>query len=121
MDIWQTWSSPRRCCRAIQSCRVKGTGSCFIPSRRGLGARRAKASWVIRTEGVKLLFGGTVITIVPIVVGYFFARKLFKLSIVHSLGGLCGGMTSTPGLGALNQLIDSKIRRLLMPQPIHLP
>ncbi|MBO0603589.1 YidE/YbjL duplication [Sporosarcina sp. E16_3] len=63
---------------------------------------------VIRTEGVKLLFGGTLITIVPIVVGYFFARKLFKLSIVHSLGGLCGGMTSTPGLGALNQLIDSE-------------
>lgn len=63
---------------------------------------------VIQTQGFKLMFGGTIITIVPIIAGYLIAKKVFKLSIVHSLGGLCGGLTSTPGLGALNQLIDTE-------------
>ncbi len=63
---------------------------------------------VIQTEGLRLVFGGALITIVPVVVGYFIARKLYRLSIVHSLGALCGGLTSTPGLGAVNQLIDSE-------------
>ncbi|MRH44553.1 YidE/YbjL duplication [Aquibacillus halophilus] len=63
---------------------------------------------VVQSEGLRLVFGGTLITIVPIVVGFFIARKLFKLSIVHSLGALCGGMTSTPGLGSVNQLVDTE-------------
>ncbi|MDE5412614.1 aspartate:alanine exchanger family transporter [Alkalihalobacterium chitinilyticum] len=62
---------------------------------------------VIQTEGLRLVLGGTVITLTPIILGYFIARSLFKLSVIHSLGALCGGMTSTPGLGAVNQLIDS--------------
>ncbi|MEF2291064.1 MULTISPECIES: aspartate:alanine exchanger family transporter [Virgibacillus] len=62
---------------------------------------------VIQTEGVKLAVGGTIITLVPLFIGYLVAKKLFKLSIVHSLGSLCGGRTSTPALGALNQVIDS--------------
>lgn len=61
---------------------------------------------VIQTEGLKLVFGGTLITIMPVIVGYLVAKKIFKLSVVHSLGALCGGMTSTPALGALKQLID---------------
>jgi putative transport protein len=63
---------------------------------------------VIQAEGIRLMVGGTLITMMPIVVGYFVARYMFKLSIVHSLGALCGGMTSTPGLGAVNQLINSE-------------
>ncbi|RLL43629.1 YidE/YbjL duplication [Oceanobacillus piezotolerans] len=63
---------------------------------------------VIRTEGLRLVFSGIIITLVPMVIGYIVARKVFKLSIVHSLGVLCGGMTSTPGLGAVNQIVDSE-------------
>lgn len=63
---------------------------------------------VIETEGLRLVFGGSLITIVPIVAGFLIARKLFHLSVVHSLGALCGGMTSTPGLGSVNQLVDSE-------------
>ncbi|MFC0302260.1 aspartate:alanine exchanger family transporter [Virgibacillus soli] len=63
---------------------------------------------VVQSQGVKLLVGGIIITLVPIFVGFYFARKVFKLSMIHSLGGLCGAMTSTPGLGAVNQLIDSE-------------
>lgn len=63
---------------------------------------------VIQQEGISLLVGGAIITIVPLVGGYFLARKLLGLSVIHSLGAICGGMTSTPGLGATNQLMDSE-------------
>ncbi|SES09353.1 aspartate:alanine exchanger family transporter [Salisediminibacterium halotolerans] len=63
---------------------------------------------VVAEEGLRLLGAGAVITIVPLVVGFLVAKKLFHLSMVHSLGALCGGMTSTPGLGALNQIVNSE-------------
>ncbi|MDT8861318.1 YidE/YbjL duplication [Alkalihalobacillus sp. MEB130] len=62
---------------------------------------------VIQKEGISLIIGGAFITIVPIAVGFWLARKFFKLSMVHSLGALSGGLTSTPGLGAVNQLIET--------------
>ena len=63
---------------------------------------------VIQQEGFRLVIGGSIITITPILAGYFIARMVFRLNVIHSLGALCGGMTSTPGLGALNQLSDSE-------------
>ncbi|MDG5787899.1 TrkA C-terminal domain-containing protein [Evansella sp. AB-P1] len=63
---------------------------------------------VVLIEGIGLIIGGALITIIPIFLGFLLAKKIFKLSIIHSLGALCGGMTSTPGLGACNNLIDSE-------------
>ncbi|WP_456278774.1 aspartate:alanine exchanger family transporter [Bacillus sp. AK128] len=63
---------------------------------------------VIQTEGIRLILAGAIITIVPIFIGFLIARKIFHLSMIHALGALCGGMTSTPGLGAVNQLIESE-------------
>ena len=40
-------------------------------------------------------------TIIPMFIGYFFAAKVLKLSVLNSLGSICGGMTSTPALGTL--------------------
>nr|WP_246594059.1 hypothetical protein [Evansella tamaricis] len=62
---------------------------------------------VIMNEGFRLIIGGAIITLVPLFVGFIIAKKLLRLSFIHSLGALCGGMTSTPGLGACNNLIDS--------------
>lgn len=44
---------------------------------------------------------GVVITIIPMVVGYIFARKVCKLPLLNTLGSITGGMTSTPALGTL--------------------
>lgn len=44
---------------------------------------------------------GIVITIVPMVVGFFFAKKICKLPLLNNLGSITGGMTSTPALGTL--------------------
>jgi putative transport protein len=40
-------------------------------------------------------------TILPMLVGYVIARKIFKMNLFNSLGSITGGMTSTPALGAL--------------------
>ena len=44
---------------------------------------------------------GVILTTVPMVIGYFFATKVLKLSVLNSLGSITGGMTSTPALGTL--------------------
>ena len=44
---------------------------------------------------------GIVMTIVPLIVGYLFAKYVIKLSLLNNLGSITGGMTSTPALGTL--------------------
>ena len=44
---------------------------------------------------------GAVITMIPMIIGYFFGRKICKLPLLSSLGSITGGMTSTPALGTL--------------------
>ena len=44
---------------------------------------------------------GAVMTLLPMIVGYFVAAKMLKLSLLNNLGSITGGMTSTPALGTL--------------------
>jgi len=44
---------------------------------------------------------GMLITLIPMIVGYIFARKICKLPLLSTLGSITGGMTSTPALGTL--------------------
>ncbi len=44
---------------------------------------------------------GVIMTIVPMIVGFFFAKYVLKLSLLNNLGSITGGMTSTPALGTL--------------------
>ena len=44
---------------------------------------------------------GVIITLVPMFIGYFVAKKIFKIDLFNALGSITGGMTSTPALGAL--------------------
>ncbi len=45
--------------------------------------------------------GGALMTVAPMVVGYFLGRYLLKLPLLNNLGSITGGMTSTPALGTL--------------------
>ncbi len=45
--------------------------------------------------------GGALMTIIPMVVGFFIAKYLMKLPLLNNLGSITGGMTSTPALGTL--------------------
>lgn len=58
------------------------------------------ASFVKYFEWVYFIYG-IIMTTVPLVVGYFFARYVLKLSLLNNLGSITGGMTSTPALGTL--------------------
>ncbi|MBQ1255113.1 MAG: permease [Clostridia bacterium] len=44
---------------------------------------------------------GIIMTIVPLIIGYLFAKYVLKLSLLNNLGSLTGGMTTTPTLGTL--------------------
>lgn len=44
---------------------------------------------------------GIIMTLVPLIAGYLFAKYVLKLSLLNNLGSITGGMTSTPALGTL--------------------
>ena len=44
---------------------------------------------------------GMVMTLIPMVIGFLFAKKICKLPLLNNLGSITGGMTSTPALGTL--------------------
>ena len=58
------------------------------------------ASFVEHFKAVYFLYG-IIMTIVPMIVGFFFAKYVLKLSLLNNLGSITGGMTSTPALGTL--------------------
>lgn len=51
--------------------------------------------------GAILFLWGVLMTLVPMIIGFLFAKYVLKLSLFNNLGSLTGGMTSTPALGAL--------------------
>ncbi len=57
----------------------------------------------LKVYGGLLFVWGALMTIVPLLVGFFFAKYVLKLSLLNNLGSITGGMTSTPALGALIQ------------------
>lgn len=58
------------------------------------------ASFVQHFKPVYFLYG-VIMTIVPMIIGFLFAKYVLKLSLLNNLGSITGGMTSTPALGTL--------------------
>lgn len=58
------------------------------------------AEFVAYFEAVYFLYG-VVITIIPMLIGFLFAKYVLKLPLLNNLGSITGGMTSTPALGTL--------------------
>ena len=46
-------------------------------------------------------FYGVLMTTLPMVIGFLFAKYVLKLNLLNNLGAITGGMTSTPALGTL--------------------
>lgn len=57
---------------------------------------------------IAYFFFGVAITLVPMVIGYIFAKYVLKLSLFNNLGSITGGMTSTPALGTLIHVTKSE-------------
>ncbi len=58
--------------------------------------------------GVPVVVMSIACAMVPMILAYFIATKIFKMNILETLGGICGGMTSTPALGAITSQTDSQ-------------
>jgi len=66
-----------------------------------------EAITLIGTTGAALLLIGFTTGVLSILIGYLVGAKLLKLKPLYLIGGLCGGMTSTPGLAAAIEATDS--------------
>ncbi len=64
---------------------------------------------VLRDHGTSLVVAAVTVAILPMAIGVLLARFALKLNFLQVLGGVCGGMTSTPGLGVLTSKTDSEI------------
>lgn len=62
----------------------------------------------LQRQGAAVFLVGAAITLAPLAAGWFFARKVLKLSVLESLGGICGSMTSTPALGAITGKTEAR-------------
>ncbi len=57
--------------------------------------------------GYMLFLVGAAITLIPMIVMTIVAKRLYKTNLLTLLGGLAGGMTSTPGLAAISPVTKS--------------
>ncbi|MCL4108587.1 UNVERIFIED_CONTAM: hypothetical protein GTU68_022889 [Idotea baltica] len=64
---------------------------------------------VIQAHGVALPLAATVMVTVPLLVGLIVSRFVFRMGPLEAAGGICGAMTSTPGLGAVTSGVDSSL------------
>ena len=67
----------------------------------------ANVGQVFAEHGLVLILAAALIVVVPMLLGYWLAKHLFRLSLFQSLGATCGGLTSTPGLAVLTSATDS--------------
>ena len=58
------------------------------------------AEFVRYFEWVYFIYG-IIMTMVPMIIGFIFAKYVLKINLLNNLGSICGGMTSTPALGTL--------------------
>jgi len=56
--------------------------------------------------GLELFIYGIIITMLPMIITTVIARYILKLNILTLLGTLTGSMTSTPGLAAVDNMVD---------------
>ena len=58
-------------------------------------------------SGITLAAVSLVVGFIAVIVGFLVGRYAFKLNWIMLSGAICGGMTSTPGLGAATEAVGS--------------
>ncbi len=62
----------------------------------------------LQEHGLALFALGGCVSALPLIAAWPIATRALKLNPLQALGGICGGMTSTPALGALTSKTDSQ-------------
>lgn len=83
-------------------------GLVFFLANAGIRGGSALADTVSQ-YGIALFGLGMLVSLGPLLVAWPVARRLFRLDPLQALGGICGGMTSTPALGAITAKTDSQV------------
>lgn len=63
----------------------------------------------VKEAGVKLLFGGMVVTLLPLLAGLYFGKYVLKVNPLLLLGAIAGSQTFTPALAAVQERSKSPI------------
>ncbi|MEK1887121.1 MAG: aspartate-alanine antiporter [Phyllobacterium sp.] len=63
----------------------------------------------IAEAGVGLLFGGMIVTLMPLIVGLYLGRYLLHMNPILLLGGLAGAQTMTAGMAAVQDRSGSPV------------
>lgn len=79
---------------------MRELGLSFFLASAGVSAGRGFLM-TFAEHGAILFVAGALMTLMPMLICYFIARRLFGLDLLNTLGSICGGMTSTPALGVL--------------------
>ena len=87
---------------------LRDVGLVFFLAQAGIKAGGSFVS-TIQEYGMVLFFVGAIVSSAPIIIGYLWATYVMKLNLLEALGGICGGMTSTPALGSITAKTDSGI------------
>ncbi|NOV16908.1 aspartate-alanine antiporter [Ensifer adhaerens] len=74
----------------------------------GLHAGPVFAS-AIAEAGIGLLFGGMIVTMIPLIVGLYFGRYVLGMNPILLLGGLAGAQTMTAGMAAVQDRSGSTV------------
>ena len=64
------------------------------------------------TYGTGPILAGVAITLIPLIIALFAGTYLLKMNFLTLMGVITGGMTSTPGLAAINTQSDSGIAQV---------
>jgi putative transport protein len=62
---------------------------------------------IIHDAGLQLIGAGILVTLIPVLVGYFFSRKVLKMNPAETLGAVTGAMTSGAALSVVNDAAKS--------------
>ena len=71
-------------------------------------AAGSKIAPTINEYGLNLFGIGAIITLVPMIIVVIIGRLIFKVNFLSLLGALTGGMTSTPGLTAVDSMTTTE-------------
>lgn len=74
----------------------------------GIGAGPHFAA-AVREAGVGLLFGGVVVTFVPLITGLYFGRYVLKIPPILLFGAISGAQTFTAALAAVQEKSGSQV------------
>lgn len=61
----------------------------------------------VKANGLILVAAGVILTILPMLISALVGIYVYKMNILSVFGTIVGGMTSTPGLSAVDSLTDS--------------